>query len=261
MTSESSPTARRRTASTRRRRVRAIGLGALGALIVVIFGFTLWANSPYRADRTATLEVFGNPAISVSTVDEGVLLEPVGDAAATGEQVGLVVVPGARVDAWAYLYQMSGIVEQSGVTVLITRPPLNLAFFDLRGLDELTTAAPGVERWFLAGHSLGGVRACLMAQDAEVEGVVLLGSYCANDLSDTGLAVLSVAAENDGLTELETISDTADLLPGDARFEVIEGANHAAFGDYGPQSGDGERTITSAQMREQLTALLAELVR
>lgn len=262
MASPSSPSARRRTPSIRRRRVRAIGLGALASLVLVVLGFAVWANSPYRADRAATLEVFGNPAVAVSTVDEGILLEPAGDAAAlVDDAVGLVFVPGARVDAWAYLYQLSGIVEEHGVTVLITRPPLNFALLDPRGLDELTTAAPAVERWFVGGHSLGGVRACLMAEGAEAEGLVLLGSYCANDLSDTRLAVLSIAAENDGLTELETIAESAALLPDDARFEVIEGANHAAFGDYGPQSGDGERSITSAQMREQLTALLAELLR
>jgi pimeloyl-ACP methyl ester carboxylesterase len=260
MASESSPAVHHRTPGIRRRRVRAIGLGALGALVLVMIGFVLWANSPYRADRTATLEVFGNPAVAVSTVDEGILLEPVGDAV-VDDAAGLVFVPGARVEAWAYLYQVSGIVEEHGVTVLITQPPLNLAFFDVRGLDELTAAAPQVERWFVGGHSLGGVRACQLAEGADVEGLVLLGSYCANDLSSTELAVLSIAAENDGLTDLSTIEQSADLLPADARFELIEGANHAAFGDYGPQAGDGERSITSEQMRERLTALLVELVR
>ena len=72
---------------------------------------------------------------------------------------------------------------------------------------------------------------------------------------------MSIAAENDGLTKLDTIAESAALLPDTARFEIIEGANHAAFGDYGPQSGDGERSITSEQMREQLTALLVELLR
>lgn len=262
MDSESSPIARHRMPSIRRRRVRAIGLGALAALMLVMLGFAVWANSPYRADRAATLEVFGNPAVAVSTVDEGILLEPAGDAAALSDDaVGLVFVPGARVDAWAYIHQLSGIVEERGVTVLLTRPPLNFALLDPRGLEAFTTAAPGVDRWFLGGHSLGGVRACLMAEGADAEGLVLLGSYCANDLSGSGLSALSVAAENDGLTELDTITESAALLPDTARFETIEGANHAAFGDYGPQSGDGERSITSDEMREQLTALLAELLR
>ena len=44
------------------------------------------------------------------------------------------------------------------------------------------------------------------------------------------------------------------------RIVTIEGANHASFGDYGPQTGDGERTITSEQMRAELTTLLGALL-
>ena len=56
------------------------------------------------------------------------------------------------------------------------------------------------------------------------------------------------------------IEQNASLLPNDAQFVTIEGANHASFGDYGPQAGDGERTITSDDMRAELTALLGELL-
>jgi hypothetical protein len=242
--------------------VRAIGLSALGALLVVVLGFLIWANTPYRADRSATLEVFGNGDIAVSMVDEGILMQPVGDSIDLPENpVGLVFVPGARVEPYAYMFQLSGVVEEHGVTVLITKPTLNLAFFDTRSVADFTTAAPEVDRWFVGGHSLGGVRACLMTADAEVEGLVLFGSYCANDLSDTGLRVLSIAGENDLLSDLDTIADAAPLLPADAEFVVIDGANHAAFGDYGAQSGDGERTITSEQMRVELTRLLGDVLR
>jgi pimeloyl-ACP methyl ester carboxylesterase len=227
-----------------------------------VIGFMVWASSPYRADRSATLEVFRNGDIAVTAVDEGILMAPVGDDIdLSANPTGLIFVPGARVDPYAYLYQLSGVVEQYGVTVLITEPTLNLAFFDLRSVDDFTTAAPEVERWFVGGHSLGGVRACLMTPDADIAGLILFGSYCANDLSDSGLPVLSVGGERDLLSDTATIADAAPLLPDDAAFVVIEGANHAAFGDYGPQSGDGERTITSEQMRDELTALLGTLVR
>ncbi len=242
--------------------MRAIGLGALAALLVVVLGFLIWANTPYRADRGATLEVFRNGDIAVTMVDEGILMEPVGDSIDLPESpVGLIFVPGARVEPYAYMFQLSGVVDEHGVTVLITKPTLNLAFFDTRSVADFTTAAPGVDRWFVGGHSLGGVRACLMTPDADVEGLVLFGSYCANDLSDSGLRVLSIAGDNDLLSDLDTIAGAAPLLPADAEFVVIEGANHAAFGDYGAQSGDGERTITSDQMRAELTRLLGDVPR
>lgn len=246
----------------RRRHIRVIGLGALASLLLVVIGFLVWANSPYRADRSATLDVFRNGDISVTSVDEGILMTPGGDAVdLPAGSVGLVFVPGARVEPYAYMYQLSGVVEQYGVTVLITRPTLNLAFFDLRELDDFTTADPGIERWYVGGHSLGGVRACLLAAEAKLEGIVLVGSYCANDLSDSRLGALSIAGENDGVSDLATVEAGLSLLPDDAEFVVIEGANHASFGDYGPQAGDGERSIAREQMREELTALLGAFLR
>ena len=261
MTTATAASTRHRPAGRIRRRVRAIGLGALAALALVVVGFLIWANTPYRAERGPVIEVWANTAVEVQYLEEGILMTPVADAIdLPASPTGLVFVPGARVEAHAYMFQLSGVVEQHGVTVLITEPTLNLAFFDTRSLDQFTTAAPEVDRWFVGGHSLGGVRACLMTPGAEVEGLVLLGSYCANDLSDSGLTVLSIAGENDGLSTPAIIEQNAGLLPADARFVTIAGANHASFGDYGPQAGDGERTITSDEMRAELTALLGELL-
>lgn len=252
---------RRHSPGRIRRRVLAIGLAALAALALVIVGFLIWVNTPARAERGPVIDVWANNVVQVQYLDEGILMTPVGDSIDLPvNPTGLVFVPGARVEAHAYMWQLSGVVEQYGVTVLITEPTLNLAFFDTRSLDQLTTAAPNVDRWFVGGHSLGGVRACLMTPDSAAEGLVLFGSYCANDLSDSGLTVLSVAGENDGLSTSANIEQNANLLPSDARFVAIEGANHASFGDYGPQAGDGERTITSGEMRAELTALLGEFL-
>ena len=44
----------------------------------------------------------------------------------------------------------------------------------------------------------------------------------------------------------------AYLPPGTA-FVEIEGANHARFGNYGEQSGDGVAEISSREMRAALT--------
>ncbi len=261
MTTATAASTRHRPAGRIRRRVRAIGLGALAALALVVVGFLIWANTPYRAERGPVIDVWANENVQVQYLDEGILMTPVADATdLPPSPTGLVFVPGARVEAHAYMFQLSGVVEQHGVTVLITEPTLNLAFFDTRSLAQFTTAAPDVDRWFVGGHSLGGVRACLMTPGSDAAGLVLFGSYCANDLSGSALEVLSIAGENDALSTPAIIEQNAGMLPADARFVTIAGANHASFGDYGAQSGDGERTITSEQMRAELTALLGELL-
>lgn len=246
-----------RRPSTLRRRVRLIGWSALGALALVILGFVIWAKTPYPAERGPVMAVWTNEAVAVEYLPEGILMSPTGaDDGADASGTGLVFVPGARVQAHAYMFQLSGVVEQYGVTVLITEPTLNLAFFDTRTLEQFTTAAPEVDRWFIGGHSLGGVRACLMTPGSDAAGLVLLGSYCAGDIAESGLPVLSIAGQNDLLSTPAIIEENAGLLPADTVFVTIEGANHASFGDYGRQSGDGERSITSEQMRAELTALL-----
>ncbi len=154
-------------------------------------------------------------------------------------------------DPWAYAAKLSGIVE-SGTTVVITKPWLNLAFFDLRSLGAFTNLAPDVDTWAVGGHSLGGVRACQLTQDAEA--LILFASYCANDLSASGLPVLSLAGELDGLSTPEKIADARPLLPADADMVEIAGAAHSSFGDYGLQPGDGTPTISDTDMTETLTS-------
>ncbi|MEU4017276.1 alpha/beta hydrolase [Microbacterium sp. NPDC028030] len=194
-----------------------------------------------------------NPAITVTDADEGIVLAP----ADGGSDVGLVFIPGAKVDPWGYAAILQGLAED-GVTVVITRPWLNLAFFDPRGLDAFTSAAPDIDVWSVGGHSLGGVRACQLAADADA--LVLFGSYCATDVSDSGLPVLSISGSEDGLSTPEKIADARDLLPADAEMVEIEGASHASFGDYGPQAGDGTPTISTEEMHDEVTRLTDEFL-
>nr|WP_243844717.1 alpha/beta hydrolase [Microbacterium sp. Be9] len=194
-----------------------------------------------------------NPAITVTDADQGIVLAP----ADGRSDLGLVFIPGAKVDPWAYAAILQGLAEE-GVTVVITRPWLNLAFFDPRGLDAFTSAAPDVDVWGVGGHSLGGVRACQLADDADA--LVLFASYCANDLSGSGIPVLSLSGSEDGLSTPEKIADARDQLPADADMVEIEGASHASFGDYGPQDGDGTPTISRDEMHAEVTRLTDEFL-
>ncbi|WP_431807512.1 alpha/beta hydrolase [Microbacterium paraoxydans] len=230
------------------RRVLKRLLWALAIVLVLAVGGVLAYTQigVMSAERGPLAEVRENSAITVTDAAQGIVLAPAdGDS-----DQGLVFIPGAKVDPWAYAAVLQGLAEQ-GVTVVITRPWLNLAFFDPRGLDEFTSAAPDVESWAVGGHSLGGVRACQLAPDADA--LVLFASYCANDLSGTDLPVLSVAGSEDGLSTPEKIADARPKLPADAELIEIDGASHASFGDYGPQAGDGEPTLSDEEMHAEVT--------
>jgi len=234
-----------------------IGVVAFVVVVVlVVVGVLVWANIVMQGDRARAIEVWTNDAVAVTSTEHSVVMVPAGVASGTG----LVFIPGAKVDPYAYMYKLSEIVERTGATIVITKPTLNLAFFDQRPLATFTSDAPGVDRWFVGGHSLGGVRACMLADDPAVSGLVLFGSYCANDLTASGLEVLSIAGSRDGLSTPEKIADARGMLPADADLVEIEGLNHAGFGDYGVQPGDKTATIPTGQQRDEITDALATVL-
>lgn len=245
----------KRPRSRARRIVSIAALSVVGLLLAGVLGIVIWSQvGVMDAEAGPLASVRDDDRIVVSDTGGNVVMSP-----ASGEStVGLVFIPGAKVRAEAYEAKLSGLVAEDGMTVVITRPWLNLAFFDPRPLSDFTSTAPGVDAWLVGGHSLGGVRACQLAADAD--GLVLFGSYCANDLSDSALPVLSISGAEDGLSTPDKIQDSRDLLPADTAFVEIAGAAHASFGDYGAQAGDGTPTIDDADMTAEITASVAELL-
>lgn len=247
--------ASKRPRSRARRIVSIALLSVAGLLVAGIVGIVIWSQVGVMGAEAGPLaSVREDDQVAVSDAGGNVVMSP-----SSGEStVGLVFIPGAKVDAEAYEAKLSGLVAEDGMTVVITRPWLNLAFFDPRPLSTFTDAAPGVGTWLVGGHSLGGVRACQLAPDAD--GMVLFASYCANDLADSGLPVLSISGSEDGLSTPEKIQDSRGMLPADAEFVEIPGASHASFGDYGPQAGDGTPTIDDTDMTAEITASVADLL-
>lgn len=220
-------------------------------VVLVVGGTLVWSQVGVMAGEEAPLAAArANPAISIEDAPEGIVLSPSGG----DSEAGLVFIPGAKVDPWAYVPLLQDVAAD-GFTVVITRPWLNLAFFDPRGLDAFTSAAPDIDAWAVSGHSLGGVRACQLAGDADA--LILFASYCSNDISATDLPVLSLAGSEDGLSTPAKIADNRHLLPAEAELVEIDGASHASFGDYGPQSGDGTASISDDDMRSSVTELVA----
>jgi hypothetical protein len=233
------------------RRIRITGWTALTSLLVTIVGFLTWFHIVFPADRAATLEVYRDDRVVV-TQDQGlVVMRPTGEA--NGE--GVLYFPGARVSAHSYLYPFVDVAA-AGHTVVIMDPLFNMALFDQRDLETLTGATPEITQWTLAGHSLGGVRACMLADHPDVTRLVLFASYCANDMSSTNIPVTLVLAERDGLLDREALDESRALLPPATTTLSVVGANHAAFGTYGVQPGDGVSTKDYPAMRSIVTEIM-----
>lgn len=170
------------------------------------------------------------------------------DIPATGEtRAALVIYPGANVAPDAYRWLGEALAGR-GIRTVIVRFPLNLAVLEPnRASGVIQALGLPAGRVFLAGHSLGGAMAAqfLAGQGAgQVAGLILLGAYPAGNVSLRGqaLAVLNLAAQNDGLSTLPEVQSSLPRLPESTRLVVLPGAVHADFGRYGEQRGDGQRS-------------------
>ena len=59
---------------------------------------------------------------------------------------------------------------------------------------------------------------------------------------------------------LDALDKAASNLPADTSVQIIEGGNHAGFGDYGEQKGDGEAQISRAQQQRITADLIRDLI-
>jgi len=244
----------------RLRRIRITGWTALSALLTTIVGFLAWAHTVYPADRAATIEVYRSGWVTVDDRSQAIIVTPDTDQTLLAETV-LVFYPGARVDPYAYLPPLAHIAHDSGLRVVIARVPLNLALADTRDIEELAALAGPHTSVATGGHSLGGVKACFEAENPRVSHLVLFASYCANDLSGReGIQVLTVLGSLDGLTDPVTVTEAAVLLPDESSTLTISGANHASFGAYGPQAGDGPSRMSDQAMNSQLSDAVTDFL-
>jgi dienelactone hydrolase len=217
-------------------------------LIVVVAGFVVWAETPNAPMQEALDALKSDDAVTVTT--DGVLTFTPKQAA-----VGLVFYPGGRVDARAYATELHAIAAQ-GYLGVITPMPLNLAVFNPNAADAVIQAHTDIHCWAIGGHSLGGSMAAAYADShsSAVKGLVLWASYPANNnnLSASGLSVLSIFGTKDGLATDDRIDAARPLLPADTEYVAIQGGNHGQFGSYGDQAGDGTPEISREDQQSQV---------
>ena len=229
--------------------------------VLLAGGFVVWAESTPvpMPEATAALNTAAETDRVLVRRDEWIVFRPTDRAPDTG----LILYPGARVNPRAYA-PLARAVAAEGFQVVIVPMPLNLAFFAPDRALTVVDAFPGVAHWAVGGHSLGGAMAARFAyrQPAIVEGLVLWAAYPAesDDLSGSGLKVVSIYGTRDGLATADEIDTSRPRLPVTTRWVAVEGGNHAQFGWYGPQPGDNPATISRAAQQQAIVAGTVQLL-
>lgn len=189
------------------------------------------------------------------------------------KKTGIMFYPGGLVDPHAYVPILQALAID-GYTVVILKVSGNLAILNSGKAAKYQADFAPVDQWILSGHSLGGVVACIdiNKQPDNYVGLILMASYPSKsaNLEAWEGAVLSLYGQYDALSTPEEIKEHDYLLPRamvvdsianmpiissvkQTIYHEIKGGNHAYFGNYGAQKGDGTASITrEVQQRESL---------
>ena len=225
-------------------------------------GFFIYVSIYYRTDEVA-LKMYqeGKDSNQIVSYENMTIIEP-----EVENGTGIIFYPGAKVEARAYVPLLSQLADEGYTTVLLEMP-FNMAIFDSdaakdvfallddTGNNEASEVAGKLEHvseWYMMGHSMGGAMASDFAskhQDA-VEGVILIGAYVYGDYPiENALTIYGTFNAN-----LEENIDYTDNIV------IIEGGNHAQYGNYGEQSGDPKATISDVEQQKITVEAIVEFI-
>jgi len=156
-------------------------------------------------------------------------------------ETGLIFYPGGKVEAAAY-YPLLDKLSKNGITCVLLKMPFNLAVFDIDAADKVYESLPDIENWYISGHSLGGAMASsyIEGNSDKLNGLILLGAY---PINNEQLVTLAIYGSEDLGLDKSKLSSMKNV------FEII-GGNHAYFGNYGEQKGDGKATISRDEQQK-----------
>lgn len=247
-----------------------VSLIAVLALVILsimcVVGFVAYASIYYHADDTAvTMYDEGIENGSIMILDNITIIEP-----EESNGVGIIFYPGAKVEAIAYIPILQQLADE-GFSVVLMEMPFNMAIFDVDAANDVfeliedvesgvvvyeemnnLEVLVAVEEWYMMGHSMGGAMASSYASDNQeiLEGLILIGAYVYGGYPvESALTIYGTF--NDNLEE--NIDYTENIV-------IIEGGNHAQYGNYGKQDGDPDATISDVEQQAITVEAILEFI-
>ncbi len=222
-------------------------------LAALATAFGIYVSDYYHADETALTALDSDEMVMVSETDYGWMFD------GPSTETALIFYPGAKVETTAYAPFLHRLAEQ-GVDVCLVDMPFHLAFFQMNAADGVMTEYD-YEHWYIGGHSLGGAMAASYASDhgSQLSGVVLCAAYPTKPLNADMTEILIYGSE-DQVVNLEKIREGEQYAPDNLIESVIEGGNHAQFGNYGIQKGDGTALISAEEQQDEAVEIIVSEV-
>lgn len=216
-------------------------------LLLAVIAFLAYTSNYYHAADVG-LRALESDGVTVEKTDFGWFFDgPAADAA-------LIFYPGAKVDESAYAPLLHRLAERN-MDVFLVKMPFHLAFFGINKADGILDGYD-YAHWYIGGHSLGGVMAVEYASSHDLEGIILLASYPTKAVDEP---ILLLYGTDDGVLNMDRVEEASRF--GTVETAVIEGGNHANFGNYGEQAGDGDAAISAEEQQEQTVSAIEAWLR
>lgn len=225
-------------------------LGMLIALLLAIAGGIIYIKlNIYTPSSTAS-------AIDPIKVTKDYELFTSEQADRAKEKTNLIFYPGALVEPASYRIWAQEVAN-AGYRVYILKLPFDLA---VMAPNKANAVVKSHEKNILGGHSLGGVMASRYAHNhqQEISGMIFLASYPdeKGSLAKSSFPVLSITASKDQVLNHKQYQKAKNYLPKMTTYDVIKGGNHAGFGSYGAQKGDGQATISNRKQQKEIGQII-----
>src|SRR5574344_231150 len=199
-------------------------------IITIIFACLVtsliyYINDYYKAINIENY-IQSTDEVKVSKINNGYMFDGPGDTSA------LIFYPGAKVETKAYSKLMNKLAKE-GIDCFLIDMPLRLAFLGQNKATQILNSYT-YNKWYIAGHSLGGVVASKYACNNfdKINALILMASYTTQKIPDN-IKLISIYGENDGVLSKKSYNDSKKYWSINNYEKEIKGGNHANFGDYG----------------------------
>jgi len=222
----------------------------VGIVLYILIGFAaisvIYVSSPYTAAPEMNESFVLSTGVEKTDTRKAIIFEP------SSYSVNVVFIPGGKVVPEAYSY-LAGELANAGMKVTIIKPLGNLAILQPNLADKYLEED---KIDVVIGHSLGGVVASMVTHgNPQVDYLILLGSYNIKEIENAKTLIISAEFDiqmnwNEYDERTTTIADLTE--------EMIEDGNHAYFGFYGEQRGDGQANMTNLEQQEIVLQLIID---
>ena len=176
-------------------------------------------------------------------------------------KAALVFYPGGNVEYLAYKPLLVALASK-GILCILFKMTLNIAFFNINAAKGIKEKFPEIKKWYIGGHSLGGLCASFYLHNNinEFKGLILFSSYTIKDFSGSNLKVISILGNEDKVINMERYNNSKKNLPKNFNEIIIDGGCHSYFGMYGLMKNDGIPKINNIEQIEYTANELNKLI-